>query len=74
MSKLVIRLRKVQQLAFPFLTILCSPAAPAVLLHPLEPSCPFPAGVVTLVSGVVEHIVHLIRWNLNSRLCPCGWT
>ena len=24
------------------------------------------------LSGEVEHIVHLIRWNLNSRLCPCG--
>ena len=36
--KLVIRLRKVQQLAFPFLTILCSPVAPAVLCEPLEPS------------------------------------
>ena len=34
----------------------------------------FPAGVVTLASGEVEHIVHLIRWNLNSPLCPCGWT
>ena len=39
-----------------------------------QQTCPFPAGVVTLVSGEVEHIMHLIRWNLNSRLCPCGWT
>ena len=27
-------------------------------------ACPFPAGVVSLVSGEVKHIVHLIRWNL----------
>ena len=25
-------------------------------------------------SGEVEHFVHLIRWNLNSCLCPCGVT
>jgi hypothetical protein len=32
-----------------------------------------PAGVVSLVPGEVEHIVHLIHWNLNSRLMPtCG--
>ena len=32
-------------------------------------------GVVLLPSwlfGEVEHIVHLIRLNLNSCLCPCG--
>ena len=23
-------------------------------------------------SGEVKHVVHLIRWNLNSCLCPCG--
>ena len=33
----------------------------------------FPAGVVSLVSGEVKHIVHLIRWNLKAVLCPCGW-
>ena len=41
-------------------------------------ACLFPAGVVTLVSGGVElrveHIVHLIRSNLNSCLCTCGLT
>ena len=26
------------------------------------------------LSGEVKHIVHLIRWNLNSRLCHCGTT
>ena len=25
------------------------------------------------LSGEVKHIVHLIQWNLNSRLCPRGW-
>ena len=36
-------------------------------------ACPLPAGVVSLVPGEVEHIVHLIHWNLNSRLMPtCG--
>ena len=29
-----------------------------------QQACPFPAGVVSLVSGEVKHIVHLIRWNL----------
>ena len=38
-----------------------------------QQACPFPAGVVTLVSGEASLFVHLIRWNLNSRLCPCGW-
>ena len=27
-----------------------------------------------MVFGEVEHIVHLIRWNLNSCLCHCGTT
>ena len=26
------------------------------------------------LSGEVKHFVHLIRLNLNSRLCPCGLT
>ena len=26
-----------------------------------------------MVVGEVKHIVRLIRWNLNSCLCPCGW-
>ena len=39
-----------------------------------QQACLFPAGVVTLVSGEVEHIVHLIRWNLNSGLCSRGLT
>ena len=39
-----------------------------------QQACPFPAGVVSLVSGEVEHIVHLIRWNLNGCLCHCGAT
>ena len=34
-------------------------------------ACPLPAGMVFLVVGEVQHIVHLIRLNLNS-LCPCG--
>ena len=42
--------------------------------HVRQQACLFPAGVVTLVSGEVEHIVHLIRWNLNSCLCHCGTT
>ena len=25
------------------------------------------------LSGEVKHIVHLIRWNLEAVLCPCGW-
>ena len=39
-----------------------------------QQACPFPAGVVSLVSGEVKHIVHLIRWNSYSRLCHCGTT
>ena len=39
-----------------------------------QQACPFPAGVVFLAFGEVEHIVHLIRWNLNSCLCHCGTT
>ena len=35
-----------------------------------QQACPFPAGVVTLVSGGVEHFVHLIRRNL----CHCAVT
>ena len=31
-----------------------------------QQACPFPAGVVSLVSGEVKHIVHLIRWNLKA--------
>ena len=37
-------------------------------------ACPLPTGVVSLVFGEVKHIVHLIRWNLNSCLCHCGAT
>ena len=37
-----------------------------------QQACPFPAGV--FFSGEVEHVVHLIRWNLNSCLCHCGTT
>ena len=39
-----------------------------------QQACPFPAGVVSLVSGEVKHIVHLIRWNLKSRYMPSGLT
>ena len=39
-----------------------------------QQACPLPAGMVSLVFGEVEHIVHLIRLNLNSCLCPCGLT
>ena len=39
-----------------------------------QQACPFPAGVVTLVSGEVEHIVHLIRWNSHSCFMPSGAT
>ena len=35
-----------------------------------QQACPLPAGMVFLVSGEVEHIVHLIRWNLNSCVMP----
>ena len=37
-----------------------------------QQACPFPAGVVSLVSGEVKHIVHLIRWNLKAVLCQLG--
>ena len=37
-----------------------------------QQACPFPAGVVSLVSGEVKHIVHLIRWNLTAVLCQLG--
>ena len=33
---------------------------------------PFPAGVVSLVSGEVKHVVHLIRWTLEAVLCQLG--
>ena len=39
-----------------------------------QQACPLPAGMVFLVSGEVEHILHLIRWNLNSCLCLRGLT
>ena len=39
-----------------------------------QQACPFPAGVVSLVSGEVKHIVHLIRWNSYSCLCLYGTT
>ena len=29
--------------------------------------------LLLMVFGEVEHFVHLIRWNLNSRFCPRGW-
>ena len=35
-----------------------------------QQACPFPAGMVSLVSGEVKHIVHLIRWNLIAVICP----
>ena len=38
-----------------------------------QQACPFPAGVVSLVSGEVIHFVHLIRWNLKAVLCLGGW-
>ena len=38
-----------------------------------QQACPFPAGVVFLVSGEVIHFVHLIRWNLKAVLCLGGW-
>ena len=39
------------------------------MIHDRRQACLFPAGMVSLVSGEVEHIVHLIRWNLNGCLC-----
>ena len=39
-----------------------------------QQACPFPAGVVSLVSGGVKHIVHLIRWNSYSCSMPSGAT
>ena len=36
-----------------------------------QQACPFPAGVVSLVSGEVKHVVHLIRWNLKAVM-PIG--
>ena len=38
-----------------------------------QQACPFPAGVVSLVSGEVKNIVHLIRWNLKAVYAYCGW-
>ena len=37
-----------------------------------QQACPFPAGMVSLVSGEVKHVVHLIRWNLKAVLCQLG--
>ena len=37
-----------------------------------QQACPLPAGVVSLVSGEVKHVVHLIRWNLKAVLCQLG--
>ena len=37
-----------------------------------QQACPFPAGVVSLVSGEVKHVVHLIRWNLIAVICQLG--
>ena len=37
-----------------------------------QQACLFPAGVVSLVSGEVKHVVHLIRWNLKAVLCRLG--
>ena len=37
-----------------------------------QQACPFPAGVVSLVSGEVKHGVHLIRWNLTAVICQLG--
>jgi len=39
-----------------------------------QQACPLPAGVVSLVSGEVEHIVHLIHWNLHSCYMPSWLT
>ena len=55
------------------------PAASALnLAHDMskwrQQACPFPAGVVSLVSGEVKHVVHLIRWNPYSRYMPLGLT
>jgi hypothetical protein len=54
-------------------------AAPAFILHhdmnhDRQQACPFPAGVLFLVFGEVQHIVHLIRWNLNSCFMPLWLT
>ena len=37
-----------------------------------QQACPFPAGVVSLVSGEVKHVVHPIRWNLTAVICQLG--
>ena len=37
-----------------------------------QQACPFPAGVVSLVSGEVKHVVHLIRWNLKAVYANWG--
>ena len=39
-----------------------------------QQACPFPAGVVSLVSGEVKHVVHLIRWNLKAVYANWGKT
>ena len=111
--KLEIHLSKAKQLAFPFTSLLRSPADPVVPCDALErsslrvgcrseqPETVFfqfrsfwrwtqtcrirsHSGRSTLSRyglpffwwfvGEVEHVVHLIRWNLNSCLCPCGLT
>ena len=39
-----------------------------------QQACPFPAAVVSLVSGEVKHVVHLIRWNLKAVYANWGKT
>ena len=102
---LVIHQSKAKQLAFSFISLLRSPAAPVVPCDPLERSTLRVATVLNsqklpfhrsfsvwddsqqqrqvhacrcgffllMVSGEVEQIVHLIRWNSYSCFCLLPW-
>ena len=57
---------------------LFTPASAFQMQHDIrdkrQQACPFPAGVVSLVSGEVKHVVHLIRWNLKAVCANWGKT
>ena len=60
-------------------TFILLAAAPAFaeqhdMNHERWQACPLPAGIVFLVSGEVQHFVHLIHWNLHSCLSPRALT
>ena len=57
---------------FFFITAACVFEVQHDIYDKRQQACPFPAGVVSLVSGEVKHIVHLIRWNLTAVICHWG--